>query len=50
MAESEAAWGDFASALRWLTTIEWLDGALTADLQHRRLLWTNQTASAAAAH
>ena len=39
MAESDARWGDLRSALRWLQTIEWLDGALPQDLADKRARW-----------
>jgi sulfide:quinone oxidoreductase len=39
MAESDARWGDLRSALRWLQTIEWLDGALPVGLAEKRARW-----------
>jgi sulfide:quinone oxidoreductase len=40
MAESDARWGDLRSALRWLQTIEWLDGALPLALAEKRARWS----------
>ena len=39
MAESDARWGDHRSALRWLQTVEWLDGALPQELALKRAEW-----------
>jgi sulfide:quinone oxidoreductase len=39
MAEADAGWGDYRSALRWLQTVEWLDGILPADLAAKRERW-----------
>jgi sulfide:quinone oxidoreductase len=39
MAEADARWGDLRSALRWLQTVEWLDGALPQGLATRRAQW-----------
>jgi hypothetical protein len=39
MAETDARWGDLRSALRWLQTIEWLDGALPQELAEKRARW-----------
>ena len=39
MAKVDEQWGDYSSAARWLQTVEWLDGALPADLAARRDRW-----------
>jgi sulfide:quinone oxidoreductase len=35
-ARAEAGWGDHRSALRWLQTLEWLDGVLAPELEALR--------------
>jgi sulfide:quinone oxidoreductase len=39
LADADANWGDHRSALRWLQTVEWLDGALGPELADRRARW-----------
>ena len=39
LARAEAGWGDHRTALRWLQTVEWLDGALPPDLARLREEW-----------
>lgn len=41
-AESDAAAGDYRSALRWLETVEQLDGALPAALADKQSAWRRQ--------
>ena len=38
-AEADAQWGDHRSALRWLQTIEWLDGVVPPELAELRDRW-----------
>jgi hypothetical protein len=45
MATTDAQWEDYGSAARWLQTIEWLDGALPADLALRRDQWLARAAA-----
>jgi sulfide:quinone oxidoreductase len=42
MAEADARFGDYRSALRWLQTIEWLDGTLTEHLASMRERWQTE--------
>ncbi|MBJ7332865.1 MAG: FAD-dependent oxidoreductase [Solirubrobacteraceae bacterium] len=41
-AEADAAWGDYRSALRWLRTIEWVDGALPAKYAELERRWQEE--------
>lgn len=38
-AEADAQWGDHRSALRWLQTIEWLDGVVPPEIAELRDRW-----------
>jgi sulfide:quinone oxidoreductase len=38
-AHSDAQWGDYHSALRWLQILEWLDGALVPEHRELRERW-----------
>jgi sulfide:quinone oxidoreductase len=46
-AKDDAAHGEYRSALRWLQTVEWLDGALDPDLARLRDRWSGAAAEAA---
>lgn len=43
MAQADAGWGQYDSAVHWLQTIEWLDGVLPADLARLREAWLAKT-------
>jgi sulfide:quinone oxidoreductase len=43
-AEADAKWGDYASALRWLRTIEWVDGTLDIEHAELRKRWEQELA------
>jgi hypothetical protein len=45
-ATDDAARGERRSALRWLQTVEWLDGALTPRLASLRETWEQEAAGA----
>ena len=42
-AESDAAGGDYGSALRWLDTVEQLDGLLAPPLAEKQADWRRRT-------
>lgn len=42
LARAEAGWGDYDTALRWLQTVEWLDGVLPPELAGLRQEWLAQ--------
>lgn len=43
-AEADATWGDYESALRWLRTIEWVDGVLPIEHAELRTRWEQELA------
>lgn len=44
-AEADALWGDYDSALRWLRTLEWIDGVLPAQHAELRERWERELAT-----
>ena len=44
-AEADARWGDCQSALRWLRTIEWVDGVLPIEHDELRRRWESELAA-----
>ena len=42
MAKADALWKDHESALRWLQTVEWLDGTLPPELSELQASWRTQ--------
>ena len=44
-AEADALWGDYESALRWLRTLEWIDGVLPAQQAELRARWELELAT-----
>lgn len=44
-AEADALWGDYQSALRWLKTLEWIDGVLPAQHAELKARWEQELAA-----
>lgn len=44
-AEADALWGDYESALRWLRTLEWIDGVLPEQQAELRSRWEQELAA-----